>query len=118
MIDLHDPAVARSVLEALRRKRDGDMAAPETVRRKRKVLVHALHDAIEQGELGTHPLERIRWRVPKQSVAVFPRVVVNPQQAQNLVPHQATFALSTGVTPSRVEQQVMRDDATRPRIAM
>jgi hypothetical protein len=23
---------------------------------------------------------------------------------QNLVPHQATFALSTGVTPSRVEQ--------------
>lgn len=60
-------------------------AAPETMRRKRKVLVHALHYAIEQGELHSHPLERIRWRVPKQVVAVDPRVVANPRQAQCLL---------------------------------
>ncbi|MGW7336637.1 tyrosine-type recombinase/integrase [Streptomyces sp. NPDC054808] len=85
LLDLHDPVLARDVLESLRRKLDGGEAAVETMRRKRKVLVHALHYAVERGELGSHPLNRVRWRVPKPAVAVDPRVVANPQQARNLL---------------------------------
>lgn len=85
LIDLHDPAVARAVLEALSVKRDGKPAAPYTSGRKRRILVNALFYAMEQGELGSNPLDRVRWRVPKQARAVDPRVVVNPLQAQNLL---------------------------------
>jgi hypothetical protein len=60
LIDLHDPAVARGVLAALSLKRDGGSAAPDTVSRKRRILVNALYYAIEQGELGSNPLDRIR----------------------------------------------------------
>ncbi|MFD5159542.1 hypothetical protein ACFWMJ_15930 [Streptomyces hawaiiensis] len=55
------------------------------MRRKRKVLVHALHYAVERGELGSHPLEKIRWRVPNPAIAVDPRVVANPYQARDLL---------------------------------
>ncbi|MFE1246804.1 tyrosine-type recombinase/integrase [Streptomyces sp. NPDC058741] len=85
LVDLHDPVLARDVLESLRRKLDGSEAAVETMRRKRKVLVHALHYAVERGELGSHPLNRVRWRVPKPAVAVDPRVVANPYQARDLL---------------------------------
>ena len=43
LVDLYDPAVARGVLEALCLKEVGGPAAPETVRRKRRILVHALY---------------------------------------------------------------------------
>jgi hypothetical protein len=42
LADLHDPILAHDVLESLRCKLDGSDAAVETMRRKRKVLVHAL----------------------------------------------------------------------------
>ena len=85
LIDLHDPVVARSVLDALRRKRDGSAAALDTWRRKRKVLVSVLYYAVERGELGSHPLKRIRWNATRQVKAVDPRVVVNPLQARVLL---------------------------------
>ncbi|MFZ3500374.1 tyrosine-type recombinase/integrase [Streptomyces sp. 5.8] len=85
LVDLHDPILARDVLESLRRKLDGGEAAVETMRRKRKVLVHALHYAMERGELGSNPLERVRWRMPKPAVSVDPRVVANPHQARELL---------------------------------
>ncbi|WP_244188243.1 tyrosine-type recombinase/integrase [Streptomyces regalis] len=85
LVDLHDPVLARDVLESLRRKLDGGEAAVETMRRKRKVLVHALHYAVERGELGSHPLAKIRWGVPKPANVVDPRVVVNPYQARDLL---------------------------------
>lgn len=85
LVDLQDPVLARDVLESLRRKLDGGEAAVETMRRKRKVLVHALHYAVERGELGSHPLNRVRWRVPKPAVTVDPRVVANPHQARDLL---------------------------------
>lgn len=85
LVDLLDPVLARDVLESLRRKLDGGEAAVETMRRKRKVLVHALHYAVERGELGSHPLAKIRWRVPKPAVGVDPRVVANPYQARDLL---------------------------------
>ncbi|MFE4669708.1 site-specific integrase [Streptomyces sp. NPDC056716] len=83
--DFQDPVLARDVLESLRRKTDGGEAAVETMRRKRKVLVHALHYAVERGELGSHPLNRVRWRLPKPAVSVDPRVVANPHQARDLL---------------------------------
>ncbi|MFD3676452.1 tyrosine-type recombinase/integrase [Streptomyces sp. NPDC058613] len=85
LADLHDPILARDVLESLRRKIDGGEAAVETMRRKRKVLVHALHYAMERGELAGDPLARVRWRVPKPSGSVDPRVVANPSQARDLL---------------------------------
>ncbi|WP_260462594.1 site-specific integrase [Streptomyces sp. TRM72054] len=85
LVDLHDPVLARDVLESLRRRLDGGEAAVGTLRRKRKVLVHALHYAVERGELGSHPLDKIRWRVPKPAIAVDPRVVANPYQARELL---------------------------------
>ncbi|MET9871735.1 site-specific integrase, partial [Streptomyces sp. NPDC006386] len=56
--------MARDVLGSLRRKLDRGEAAVETMLRKRKVLVRVLHFAVERGELGSHPLEEIRWRCP------------------------------------------------------
>lgn len=85
LVDLHDPILARDVLESLRRKQDGGEAAVETMRRKRKVLVHALGYAMERGELGSNPLNQVRWRVPKPAVSVDPRVVANPHQARDLL---------------------------------
>lgn len=66
LVDLHDPVLARDVLESLRRKLDGGEAAVETMRRKRKVLVHALHYAVERGEFSTHPLAKVRWGCPSR----------------------------------------------------
>ncbi|MFD5884527.1 tyrosine-type recombinase/integrase [Streptomyces sp. NPDC060334] len=85
LVDLYDPVLARDVLESLRRKQDGGEAAVETMRRKRKVLVHALGYAMERGELGSNPLEKVRWRVPKPATSVDPRVVANPSQARDLL---------------------------------
>ena len=48
-------------------------------------MVNALYYAIEQGELGSNPLSRVRWQVPEQAKAVDLRVVFNPRQAQNLL---------------------------------
>ncbi|MCZ7457979.1 site-specific integrase [Streptomyces sp. WMMC940] len=67
LVDLHDPVLARDVLESLRRKLDGSEAAVETMRRKRKVLVHALHYAVERGELGRCTTRALR---PEEAVAV------------------------------------------------
>lgn len=49
------------------------------------MLVHALYYAVERGELGSHPLQKIRWGVPKPANVVDPRVVVNPYQARDLL---------------------------------
>ncbi|MFF4361662.1 hypothetical protein [Streptomyces sp. NPDC001604] len=85
LVDLHDPVLARDVLESFRRKLDGGEAAVGTMRRKRKVLVHALRYAVERRELGSHPLAKIQWGVPKPAIAVDPRVVANPYQARELL---------------------------------
>lgn len=50
-----------------------------------RFLVHAIHYAVERGELDSCPLARMRWRVPKPAVAVYPRVVANPYQAGDLL---------------------------------
>ncbi|WP_228924079.1 site-specific integrase [Streptomyces sp. DH7] len=85
LADLLDPAVMRAVLAVLRLKQDGAVAAAETQRRKHKVLVHAVHYAIEQHKLEADPLAPIQWRVADTVDQVDPRVVANPAQARALL---------------------------------
>ncbi|MFF4641400.1 tyrosine-type recombinase/integrase [Streptomyces sp. NPDC001389] len=83
--DLLDPAVMRGLLQALRLKRDGTVAAAETQRRKRMTFVNAVRYAIELGRLRADPLVVVSWRITETVQQVDPRVVVNPVQARNLL---------------------------------
>ncbi|MEU6054017.1 tyrosine-type recombinase/integrase [Streptomyces xanthochromogenes] len=85
LADLLDPAVIRGVLQALRLKGDGTVAAAETQRRKRMTFVNAVRYAIELGQLRADPLANISWRITETVQQVDPRVVVNPVQARNLL---------------------------------
>ncbi|MFF3890696.1 tyrosine-type recombinase/integrase [Streptomyces sp. NPDC001914] len=83
--DLVDPVTAREVLDSFKIRLDGKSAAAETVRRKRRTFVNALHYAVDLGEFRENPLTAVRWQKPKVSSEVDPRVVVNPQQALSLL---------------------------------
>ncbi|GHD40942.1 integrase [Streptomyces galbus] len=83
--DLGDAAIGRAVLDSLRLKLDGTAAAAETVRRKRRTLVNALHYAVDLGEFEENPIASIRWKKPKVVGEVDPRVVANPAQARSLL---------------------------------
>ncbi|MFK4598146.1 tyrosine-type recombinase/integrase [Streptomyces pristinaespiralis] len=83
--DLADPVIGRAVLDSLKLKLDGTAAAAETVRRKRRTLVNAVHYAVDLGEFPENPLTSIRWQKPKVSSEVDPRVVANPEQARSLL---------------------------------
>ncbi|MFF8022753.1 tyrosine-type recombinase/integrase [Streptomyces sp. NPDC007896] len=83
--DLADPVTAREVLDSFKIRLDGKSAAAETVRRKRRTFVNALHYAVDLGEFRENPLTAVRWQKPKVSSEVDPRVVVNPQQALALL---------------------------------
>ncbi|MEU1041450.1 tyrosine-type recombinase/integrase [Streptomyces sp. NPDC005907] len=83
--DLTDPVTAREVLDSFKIRLDGKSAAAETVRRKRRTFVNALHYAVDLGEFRENPLTAVRWQKPKVSSEVDPRVVVNPQQAVSLL---------------------------------
>ncbi|WP_412519447.1 tyrosine-type recombinase/integrase [Actinomadura madurae] len=83
--DLEEPRLARAALETLALQLDGQPAASSTFRRKRAVFKHALGYAVELGDLAANPLDRVKWRPPKQNGAVDRRVVVNPAQARELL---------------------------------
>ncbi|GHF12267.1 site-specific integrase [Streptomyces griseoluteus] len=83
--DLGDAAIGRAVLDSLKLKLDGTAAAAETVRRKRRTLVNALHYAVDLGEFKENPITGIRWKKPKVTGEVDPRVVANPEQARTLL---------------------------------
>ncbi|MGW2433267.1 tyrosine-type recombinase/integrase [Streptomyces sp. NPDC001640] len=83
--DLADAAIGRAVLDSLKIKLDGTAAAAETVRRKRRTLVNALHYAVDLGEFRENPITAIRWKKPKVANEVDPRVVANPEQARALL---------------------------------
>lgn len=75
----------RGVLQALRLKQDGTVAAAETQRRKRTTLVNSVRYAIELGRLRADPLAHVSWRITETVQQVDPRVVVNPAQARSLL---------------------------------
>ncbi|MFJ5558952.1 hypothetical protein ACIQCD_16445 [Streptomyces sp. NPDC093250] len=83
--DLGDAAIGRAVLDSLKLKLDGTAAAAETVRRKLRTLVNALHYAMDLGEFVENPITGIRWKKPKVAGEVDPRVVANPTQARSLL---------------------------------
>lgn len=83
--DLGDAAIGRAVLDSLKLRLDGTAAAAETVRRKRRTLVNALHYAVDLGEFKENPITGIRWKKPNVAGEVDPRVVANPEQARSLL---------------------------------
>ncbi|MFJ4581400.1 tyrosine-type recombinase/integrase [Streptomyces echinatus] len=83
--DLADAVVGRAVLDSLKLKLDGTAAAAETVRRKRRTLVNAMHYAVDLGEFKENPITAVRWKKPKVVKEVDPRVVANPEQARALL---------------------------------
>ncbi len=85
LTDLGETKTVRLALDALALRLDGKAASANTVRRKRAVLHAVLEYAVELEELPANPLHRIKWRPPKTTETVDPRVVVNPRQAQELL---------------------------------
>lgn len=75
-------ANVRSVLDSLKLTLSGAPAAAETVRRKRALLFNVLAYAVELGE---NPVTLVKWKLPKVTKEVDRRVVVNPQQAAELL---------------------------------
>lgn len=87
---LDDAKVARDALDALALTLDGKAAKPNTVKRKRAAFHTFLEYAVEIRELGANPLHKVKWKPPKSSDLVDPRVVVNQKQARALLEAAAT----------------------------
>ncbi|MFG1827168.1 tyrosine-type recombinase/integrase [Microbispora bryophytorum] len=85
LVDLMEPAVIRSALDAIALRFDGEPAAANTVRRKRAVLHHMMESAAELKKLPANPLHVVKWKPPKAAGALDPRTVVNPAQARALL---------------------------------
>ncbi|GJF05513.1 tyrosine-type recombinase/integrase [Pseudonocardia sp. D17] len=83
--DLADPAVLRPALDALALRMDGKPASASTVSRKRAIFYNCVEYAVELGHLTGNPIASIKWRAPKITEAVNPRVVINHGQAQALL---------------------------------
>ncbi|GII89566.1 integrase [Sphaerisporangium siamense] len=96
LVDLHDPRVARTALDAISVTFAGKDAAANTVRRKREVLHHLLELAVEQKQLAANPLHAIKWAPPKATGTVDPRTVVNPEQASALLAAVQTIGRTRG----------------------
>ena len=78
--DLADPGVLRPALDALALRMVGKPAAASTVARKRAIFYNALEYAVELGHLSGNPVASIKWRAPKVTETVNPRVVINHGQ--------------------------------------
>ncbi len=87
LADLGEAKTVRLALDAIAPRLDGKAASANTVRRKRAVLHVVLEYAVELEELSANPLQRIKWKPPKTTETVDPRIVVNPRQAQTLSRH-------------------------------
>jgi integrase len=74
------------LIDALRRKLDGQPAATQTYRRRRAVVFNALEYAVELEVLPSNPLARVRRQRGKRAVQeVDHRIVVNPRQVRELL---------------------------------
>ncbi|GAB3145848.1 tyrosine-type recombinase/integrase [Microbispora hainanensis] len=85
LADLNETKTVRLALDALALRLDGQAASANTIRRKRAVLHAVLEYAVELEELPSNPLHKIKWKPPKTTETVDPRVVVNPRQAEELL---------------------------------
>jgi integrase len=80
-----EPSRVRRALDALTVGIKGKNAAPSTVARKRAIFSGALRYAVELRLIDHHPLDRIKWTVPKRADGVDRGVVINPRQAAALL---------------------------------
>ncbi|MFI9556032.1 tyrosine-type recombinase/integrase [Nonomuraea endophytica] len=85
LADLNETKAVRPALDAIAILLDGKAASASTVRRKRAILHHVLEYAVELEELSANPLHKIKWKPPKVTETIDPRVVINPRQAAELL---------------------------------
>jgi hypothetical protein len=83
--ELADPAVLRPALDSLALRLDGKPGAAATVSRRRAILDNAVEYAVELGHLSGNSISSTKWRAPKTTEAVNPRVVINHGQARALL---------------------------------
>ncbi len=83
--DLGKPTVARAVLDAVALTISGKAAAPSTVQRMRGVVVNAAEYAVERRLLNRNPITSLAWKVPRTVQTIDRRVVINPDQARELL---------------------------------
>jgi integrase len=83
--DLDDAKVTRDALDQLALQLNGKAAAPNTIKRKRAAFHNFLEYAVEIKELPSNPIHKVKWRLPKSSDTVDPRVAVNQKQARALL---------------------------------
>jgi integrase len=75
----------RAALDALTVNMDGTKSGATTIARKRGVFFNILEYAVEIETLPANPIPKLKWKPPKTSQTVDPRVVVNPDQARALL---------------------------------
>jgi integrase len=76
---------ARAALDALTVNLDGTKSGATTIARKRGVFFNILEYAVELEILPANPIPKLKWKPPKTSQTVDPRVVVNQDQAHALL---------------------------------
>jgi integrase len=85
LTDLNDPKVLREVLYRLAYRLDGQPAAGDTVRRRRRAVNTAFEYAVEAGYLAENPLQRAKAKRTASPDAVERRVLVNAVQGRQLL---------------------------------
>jgi integrase len=79
------PEVTRKALDLLAVRLDGKPAAATTLARKRAVFYNTLEFGVEDGVLGSNPIDNVTWRMPKQSRAIDKGAVVSLHQGKQLL---------------------------------
>lgn len=79
------PEITRAALAALACKLDGQPAAATTVARKRAVFYNVLEFGVEDGILSFNPIDRIKRRAKKQTMAIDNSAVVSLEQGLQLL---------------------------------
>jgi integrase len=83
--ELADTVAARELLDGLTSNLDGATSAATVISRKRAVVFNLLGYAVEQKMLTVNPFSQVQWKQPKRVEQVDPRVVINPDQARELL---------------------------------
>jgi integrase len=85
MSQLNDKGALEAIVDRMATTLRGELAAPDTVARRRRVLNTALEYAVDAGDLDDNPLRKLKRKKVRRDDQVDRRVVVNPTQAENLL---------------------------------
>ncbi|GAA1186840.1 hypothetical protein F4556_003615 [Kitasatospora gansuensis] len=114
--ELEDSEVVRTALEALSRLLNGEVAADNTITRKRMVFNNALRYAVERRRLPANPLQFVDWDAPETDDEIDWRWVPGPEQGHALI--EAAGTVSRRGSHLRAFYGCMLYAATRPAEAM